>query len=368
MTVGPTLATALDDWLTDLAERQLSGRTITTYRSALRQFHQWAEAQPTTVELHTLQLSTFQAFIAALKARKLHQHTILDYIGVLTRWLQDLVNEGELGEGIPTGRGKRLQPAGVRERLERLVERRAPRVAPRIPDLRDLPNYYPQCLATFLVSRNEVPPTPAEAVPFRNYLTLLRNQALVGALFASGGRISEVLSLQTAQVRHLGTIMDAAQITGKGRKQRPLRLDEDARSWIGQYLRARAGHPQSTISHAAALFISHGPRGAGAQLTAVTGWRVVKAAADALADTALAAGAAPREVRALHAVSPHAIRHYVAQYMLEEGGLAYQDIAAIFGHASAVVTEQVYARLSEERVLELADTAAPRRRTPKRRP
>lgn len=99
----------------------------------------------------------------------------------------------------------------------------------------------------------------------------------------------------------------------------------------------------------------------------MTGWRVVKAAADTLADEALAAGAPAAEVRTLQAVSPHAIRHYVAQYMLEEGGLAYQDIAAIFGHASAVVTEQVYARLSEDRLLEIADTATPRRRSLRRR-
>lgn len=91
----------------------------------------------------------------------------------------------------------------------------------------------------------------------------------------------------------------------------------------------------------------------------MTGWRVVKAAADTLADEALAAGAPAAEVRTLQAVSPHAIRHYVAQYILEEGGLAYQDIPAIFGHASAVVTEQVYARLSEDRLLEIA-TPPPR--------
>ncbi|HEX6291923.1 MAG TPA: tyrosine-type recombinase/integrase [Herpetosiphonaceae bacterium] len=365
MGAGKTLEVALETWLADLAERRLSERTIITYRSALAQFRQWVETQPETIELATLHLRTFQDFIDSLKARRLHHHTILDYIGVLTRWLQDLVHDGELPQGVPNDRGKHLQPAGVRDRLERMVERRNPPVAPRIPDLRDLPNYYPDCLAAFLAQRGGAPPASDDARAFREYLSLLRNQALIGALFASGGRISEVLSLKTAQVRHLGTIPDAVQITGKGRKQRPLRLDEDARRWIGQYLRVRAHHPLAKIQSAEYLFISHGPRGAGAQLTSVTGWRVVKAAADALADAQVADGAAPREVRALRAVSPHAIRHYVAQYMLEEGGLAYQDIAAIFGHSSAIVTEQVYARLSDERTLELADTAAPRRRKPR---
>lgn len=87
MTMGPTLSAALDTWLGDLAKCPLSARTITTYRTALRQFRQWTEDQPTTLELSTLQLSTLQAFVEMLKACtcKFHHHTILDYIGVPTR-------------------------------------------------------------------------------------------------------------------------------------------------------------------------------------------------------------------------------------------------------------------------------------------
>jgi integrase/recombinase XerD len=175
-------------------------------------------------------------------------------------------------------------------------------------------------------------------------------------LFASGGRIHEVLSLGVGQVQVRGRIVAAPVIAGKGRKQRPLRLDEDARAWIGEYLIAR----QPSFAAAPALFISHGPRGAGQQLTTVTGWRIVKNAADALADQRMVAGASSAELRDLRAVSPHSIRHYVAQAMLDEGA-EYKDIAALFGHSSTSVTEQVYARLDPERTLEIADTFAPRR-------
>lgn len=357
MTVGASIEAAIEQWLADLTEQQRSPDTVATYRSAIHQFRAWIAERPEVVELETLRVSLLAAYIHAAIGRKLHRHTILAYIGVLTRWLQDLVNQGELDTGIPNQRGRRIPPAGVRDLLERMVGRRTPPVAPRIPDLRDLPNYYPQALAAWVAARAGVVPTPAESRAFRDYLTLLRNQALVGTLFSTGGRINEVLGLTVRQVRQGGMIVSAVPITGKGRKERPLRLDEDARSWIAQYLDAR----QPLFGTASALFISHGPRGAGNRMTDVTGWRVVKLAADALADAEVAAGATEASVQNLRAVSPHAIRHYVVQAMLDEGA-DYKDIAAILGHSSSLVTETVYARLDNERMLEVADTFAPRRR------
>jgi integrase len=44
----------------------------------------------------------------------------------------------------------------------------------------------------------------------------------------------------------------------------------------------------------------------------------------------------------------------------------YTDIVAILGHSSSLVTETMYARLAEDRMLEIADTFAPRRRTKNR--
>jgi integrase/recombinase XerD len=189
-----------------------------------------------------------------------------------------------------------------------MVGRRKPPVAPRIPDLRDLPNYYPQCLAAWLAAWGGVFPTPAESRAFRDYFTLLRNQALVGTLFSTRGRINGVLGLTVRHVRQGGTIVTAVPITGKGRKERPLRLDEDAHTWIAQYLQTR----QPLFGAAPALFISHGPRGAGSCLTDVTGWRIVKMAADALPNDQVAEGASETAVQNLRAVAPHAIRHYVA--------------------------------------------------------
>ena len=194
-----------------------------------------------------------------------------------------------------------------------------------------------------------------EPAPLRAYLNLLRNRALVATLFSSGGRVNEVVGLDVRPVLQNGQVVETVPITGKGRKRRSLRLDDFARMALASYLAARTPHFPS----ANALFISHGPKATGQRLSDVTAWRVVKEAANALADERMLEGADQEEVDALRDISPHSVRHYLAQAMLDEGA-DYKDITAILGHSSSVVTEQFYARLGDDRVFEVADTFAPR--------
>lgn len=361
MGLTPELRNHMEVWLTDLADEQLSAHTIQTYRSALALFSSWLEDQSESYNLSSLRVRTFVSYVESLKARKRSVQTLHDYIGVLTRWLQALVNSGTLAVGIPDDRGKTIPPEGVRLRMQRIAGRRPPMVAPRMPDLSELPNYYPDVLDAWLRTRSGLP-QETDRVAYRAYLSLLRNQCLIGVLFCSGGRIAEVLSLNKLQVLDHGTIVRTVMIEGKGRRQRPLHLDEDARAWIRQYLQAR----RAEFGTASALFISHGPRGKGERLSAMSGWRIVKEAADALADRQEAAGASPELIRKLRDVSPHSLRHYMAQSMLESGA-EYKDIAAVFGHSSTLVTETVYARLDHQRVSELAQSHGPRRARSNRR-
>jgi site-specific recombinase XerD len=107
------------------------------------------------------------------------------------------------------------------------------------------------------------------------------------------------------------------------------------------------------------LFISHGPKANGKQMSAVSAWRVVKEAALWLSDVRAQEGADSDELQRLRAISPHSLRHFLAQALLDEGA-EYKDIAALLGHSSTTVTEQVYARQHEEITHEIADTFAPR--------
>jgi site-specific recombinase XerD len=347
-----TIDEAIGQWLADLQDTR-SAETYKSYDYALRSFRRWLDAQPTVTTIDALDAPLLKRYVAMLVERRLDQRTLHQYVGVLCRWMQSLIDAGELS-GIPSGRGKLMTAAGLRAMLSQQLPRPEPAVAPRVPDLRRLPAYFDEQLHAFLRQRADRIPAEDEPAPLRHYLNLLRNRALLATLFSTGGRINEVLSLDVRVVRRRGEIQDAVRVQGKGRKERPLHLDRTARAWIAAYLNARAPY----FVDAAALFISHGPRGKGQRLSDVSAWKAVKEAAEALADLRRAEGASRDEIQALLAVGPHALRHFLAQAMLDEGA-DYKDLTAVLGHSSAVVTEQFYARLGDERVLEVIETFAP---------
>lgn len=354
-TSTPLIAT-IDQWITDLRAAHQSPNTVANHQYAMRIFLRWLDARADQIDLDQLTTLLLSAYITSLTERRprLTQSTIFAYIGVLVRWLEFLINEGKLA-GIRNHRGQSVTPDRVRTLLERMVGKRQPAVAPRIPDLRRLPAYYHDALATFVRSHGRQLPTHPPAVR-RTYLNLLRNRALLATLFCTGGRINEVIGLDVADVWDGRAVQYAVTITGKGKRQRDLRLDDLARDWITAYLdaRKRAGPMQDVP-----LFVSHGPTAKGARLSDVTAWRVVKEAATALADMWVREGRGHEETVALRAISPHSLRHFFAQAMLDEGA-NYDEIALVLGHSSTKVTQQVYARLAPERVREIADTYAPR--------
>ncbi len=349
-----TISQALSNWLGDLADTR-SPETLKSYDYAVRAFSTWLHtAQPQIKLASQLDATVLKAYVDYLINRGLDDRTLHQYVGVLTRWLRSLIDAGELA-GVRNQRGKLMSAAGVRAMLAQQLPRLEPAVAPRVPNLQQLPAYYAQQLRAFLTARPGYIALHDKPAELRMYLNLLRNRALIATLFSTGGRINEVLSLTLRGVRPRGVVVDAVRITGKGRKQRSLHLNQLARSWIADYLEARAAF----FPDANALFISHGPRGKGQALSDVSAWKIVKEAAEALADLRRTEGATEADVQALLAVSPHSLRHFLAQAMLDEGA-DYKDLTAILGHSSAVVTEQYYARLDDERVLEIIDTFAPR--------
>lgn len=188
----------------------------------------------------------------------------------------------------------------------------------------------------------------------RARLSALRNAALLHTLFSTGARISEVLGLDVAGIRNDdGAIASRAFVVGKGQRQRAVFLRRHAQQAIARYLLAR----RARFPHAPALFISHGPRGAGARLGRIAAWSIVTSAADAIARQLEAEGR-PSEARVLRSVTPHTFRHFVATWLLNEGA-QLSEVSALLGHANTRITEQYYARHSDDRLQELHDQFAP---------
>lgn len=153
-----------------------------------------------------------------------------------------------------------------------------------------------------------------------------RTAAVVELLYASGLRISELVSLPAAAARAKG---DAILVTGKGRKERLVPLSEPARAAMAGYLDARKA---AGLEASRWLFPSSGE----------SGYVTRQQAARDLKELALAAGLDPAKL------SPHVLRHAFASHLLAHGA-DLRVVQTLLGHAD-VSTTQIYTHVLDERL------------------
>jgi len=160
----------------------------------------------------------------------------------------------------------------------------------------------------------------------------LRLGCMVELIYASGLRVSELVSLPLNAVAR-----DPAFITvaGKGGKSRLAPLNGPARAAVKAYLEVRPGFLPPGVKESPWLFPS--PRGAGGRLTA-------RRFAQLLDEAAVAAGVDPARV------SPHVLRHAFATHLVE-GGADLRAVQTLLGHAD-IATTQIYTHVAEGRLRE----------------
>lgn len=153
-----------------------------------------------------------------------------------------------------------------------------------------------------------------------------RTAAVVELLYASGLRISELVSLPAAAARAKG---DAILVTGKGRKERLVPLSDPARAAMAAYLDARKA---AGLEASRWLFPS----------SSESGYVTRQQAARDLKELALAAGLDPAKL------SPHVLRHAFASHLLAHGA-DLRVVQTLLGHAD-VSTTQIYTHVLDERL------------------
>ena len=333
------LSDQIERWLTEVAATHASSATVRSYRVAANSFVAYAQREDPEQLIDACLLLRY-----ARSLNRLSPSTQHNYTGAVLRFLEYLIGEG-IERGIATEEGRMLAADGLRMRVRSVLPPPPLPEAPELPDLRRLITVY-----------DTPPPQKSEGPPDeRVVLNQLRNSALLHTLFSTAGRINEVLGLDVRQVCRLDrTIVQSVEVSGKGRKRRPLLLRDHARRRLELYL----GQRQQLFPRVAPLFISHGPRNAGGRLSGVTGWRIVTMAAGSYADRLRGEGADEAVVAAVETVTPHSLRHFVALYLLNEG-VKLSEVAAILGHSSTTVTEQVYAAHRRSQLAETHDTFAP---------
>jgi integrase/recombinase XerD len=291
----------LDAYLTHLTvERRLAANSIESYTRDLQALAEFTAGRKASIE--ALSLADLEAFVRDMMAAGRSPRSVARSIACYRGFYRFLVIEGRI----------KSSPAD---------DLRPPRA------WKVLPRY----LAVDEVDRLIAQPTVDTPRG-------LRDRALIELLYATGMRVSELISLRPSDIN-----LEASYLTctGKGGKQRIVPIGEEAADWVGKYLR-QSRPALLRKRNSPRLFVN--ARGGGPGLTRVGFWKILKAYA--------------RQAGLSRTLSPHVLRHSFATHLLERGA-DLRAIQMMLGHAD-LSTTQIYTHVLEQRMRNVYDRFHPR--------
>ena len=284
------------------AERGAAGNTLLSYERDLEDLHGFLVARgktPLTAEAdhlrHYLAHLEKQGFAATSQARRL---------SAMRQFYKFLYSEG-LRENNPTTvldapkKGRPLPKIMSEEEVTRLLETAQREAAEQGPD------------------------QPSK----------LRMLALLELLYATGMRVSELVSLPAKVLDHEGRFL---MIRGKGNKERLVPLSRAAIAALQSYRDVRKPAEESKW-----LFPSSGKEGYLPRQVFARELKGLAARADLKSTT----------------ISPHVMRHAFASHLLQNGA-DLRVVQELLGH-SDISTTQIYTHVLEERLRQTVETHHP---------
>jgi integrase/recombinase XerD len=291
----------LDAYLTHLTvERRLARNSVDSYARDLQGLAEFAAGQGKSVEVLTRQ--ELEGHVRDLMAEGRSPRSVARAVACYRGFFRFLVIDGRLT----------VNPA------DDLRPPRAWKVLPRYLAVEDVDRLIEQPIVS----------TPRG----------LRDRALIELLYATGMRVSELLSLRPADVN-----LEASYLTcsGKGNKQRIVPIGDEAADWVRRYV--REGRPALLGKRSSPrLFVN--AKGGGPGLTRVGFWKILKTYA--------------RQAGLTKGLSPHMLRHSFATHLLERGA-DLRAIQMMLGHAD-LSTTQIYTHVLEQRMRSVYDRFHPR--------
>ena len=163
----------------------------------------------------------------------------------------------------------------------------------------------------------------------------LRDKALISVLYATGLRVSELISLKLPNLH-----LQEGYLTciGKGDKERIVPIGQEATDWVQKYL--AEARPKLVPKASPWLFVN----ARGGPLSRVGFWKLLK-------EYGLKAGITRN-------ISPHVLRHSFATHLLDRGA-DLRAIQMMLGHAD-LSTTQIYTHVLEARLRSVYDRFHPR--------
>jgi integrase/recombinase XerD len=279
-------------------EKGLAPNSVTSYQQDLRKFVQYL--QKSNLELEKVRHEHIRKFLETLYRQDLKARSVARHLAALRHFFRFLVKEGKLT----------ADPA-------REVE------APKLDQ--SLPKYLSSAEVDTLLAQPDAA-TPAG----------LRDRAMLELLYATGMRVSELLSVRWEDFEpNLGIV----RCVGKGRKERLIPVGKSALRAVETYVL----HGRSSFLKKPGvpfMFLNV----LGGRLSRVGFWKIL--------------GAYGRRGGIHTALTPHMIRHSFATHLLERGA-DLRSIQMMLGH-SDISTTQIYTHVLKERLRQVYQSHHPR--------
>ena len=164
-----------------------------------------------------------------------------------------------------------------------------------------------------------------------------RDKAMLELLYATGMRVTELVSLRVNDVNLSGGFV---RCIGKGNKERLIPFHEQALDALAFYIEEGRDSFLNGNPKEPALFLNR----RGEQLTRQGFWLILKEYA--------------RKAGITSPVTPHTLRHSFATHMLR-GGASLRQVQEFLGHAS-IASTQIYTHLTDDHLREQFEEAHPR--------
>ena len=291
--------TAIDNFIDAMwLENGLSRNTLAAYRHDLQHLAAWLDKQGSCLDQASR--GEILAYLATRTTQGLQSRSAARLLSSIRRYYQYQVSAGRL-QNDPSSRiespklGRKLPKTLTEQDVEQLL-----------------------------------------AAPDTETSVGMRDRAMLETLYASGLRVSELVSLPVSRYNPRQGVL---RITGKGNKERLAPLGEEALSWLSRYL--DESRPALLNGHTTdAMFVTR----RGEAMSRQAFWYLIKRyARQAMIDKPL---------------SPHVLRHAFATHLLNHGA-DLRILQMLLGH-SDLSTTQIYTHVARERLKDLHGRHHPR--------
>lgn len=280
-------------------EKGLSNNTLASYRRDLKQFDDWLQ-QNSGVSLLQADSSSLQGFLGSRLAQGVSPRSSARFLSCARSFYHYLLREGRVN-------------------LDPTLDVESPRLGRPLP----------KALSEAEVDRLLQAPNSEQALE-------MRDRTMLELLYACGLRVSELTSLQMAQ---LSLNQGVVRVFGKGSKERLVPVGEEALRWLQRYM---AGPRAELLNDLPSDVLF--PSRRGTQMTRQTFWYRIKIYAQ-------------RAGIRKH-LSPHTLRHAFATHLLNHGA-DLRVVQMLLGH-SDLSTTQIYTHVAQQRMQELHRQHHPR--------